>query len=117
MLQHVLIIVSKDCIELWSFLSGRIPEHGIHRGRVHNFVRVENILRVPAFLDGLEKFIIMITYHLFYKLASQPAIPMFSAQRALVFFYQPGYFCSDGTEHLVSFFRLEVDNGSQMNFT
>src|SRR5258708_227187 len=99
MLQHVLVIVSKDCIEVWCLLSGRIPEHGIHRGSVHNFVRVENILRVPAFFNGLEKFIIMITYHLFYKLASEPAIPMLPAQRALVFFYQPGNFCSDGAEH------------------
>src|ERR1700749_4838087 len=117
MLQHVLIIISEDGIEMRRLLTGRIPEHGIHRGCIYNFIRVENIQRIPAFFDDPENFVVMIAYHFFYKLTTQPSVTMFSAQRALIFFYQVRNFCGNCTEHPVSLFSFEIYNGSKMNFS
>src|SRR5664279_741170 len=114
MLKNILVIVTKNSVEDRRFLTGPVPEHGIHRRRVNNFIRIEDMPGVPAVLDLFKQFVVVAANHLLNKFSAKPPVTMFAAERTLVFFYQSGNIRCDGTEHLVAFFRFQVDDGPKM---
>src|SRR5690348_17715998 len=80
MLQYVLFVKTKFSFKLGCLLPRRISQHGIHRRGIYYFIWIKNIFWIPCIFYCAEKFIIFITYHLFYKLTTQSSIAMFAAE-------------------------------------
>ena len=96
-------------------LAWLVSQHGVHGRGIDDLAGVENIFRVPALFDLAHEQVILLADHLRDELAAKPAVAVFAAEGAAVFFDEGGDFSGNGAEEVVAFFGFQVDDRPQVD--
>ncbi len=95
-------------------LPGLIAQVAIHRGRIYNFVGIEDIVGVEGIFDAAQQLVVFRANHKWDKLRPEPPVAVLATQRALVFFYEQGSLFGHLAEEAMPFGSFEVDDRAQM---